>query len=156
MAARRIPDPKAGGSNPSQVTRTPPGVAQLVEQWTVKRVAQRSIGRQFKSASPDVVRPSIFYFGWGLGAEQVPRARAGPPSYGHITAKTPDPIRTPKLSAVELDQYYGGGPRGNLECRMATSRRVFCFPFDFSCCAPGGRPGSRLGGRAVQGASFRY
>ena len=130
MAARRIPDPKAGGSNPSQVT--PPGVAQLVEQWTVKRVAQRSIGRQFKSASPDVVRPSIFYFGWGLGAEQVPRARAGPPSYGHITAKTPDPIRTPKLSAVELDQYYGGGPRGNLECCMA----LFCagdlFSFFFN------------------------
>ena len=117
MAARWIPDPKAGGSNPSSVTH--PGVAQLVEQWTVKRVAQRSIGRQFKSASPDVVRPSIFYFGWGLGAEQVPRARAGPPSYGHITAKTPDPIRTPKLSAVEHDQYYGGGPRGNLGCRMA-------------------------------------
>ena len=52
----------------------------------------------------------------------VHRARPGPPSYGHITAKTPDPIRTPKLSAVELDQYYGGGPRGNLECRMAFGR----------------------------------
>ena len=52
-AARWIPDPKAGGSNPSSVTH--PGVAQLVEQWTVKRVAQRSIGRQFKSASPDSV-----------------------------------------------------------------------------------------------------
>ena len=50
-AARWIPDPKAGGSNPSSVTH--PGVAQLVEQWTVKRVAQRSIGRQFKSASPE-------------------------------------------------------------------------------------------------------
>ena len=50
-AARWIPDPKAGGSNPSSVTH--PGVAQLVEQWTVKRAAQRSIGRQFKSASPE-------------------------------------------------------------------------------------------------------
>ena len=121
-AARWIPDPKAGGSNPSQVTRTPQGVAQLVEQWTVKRVAQRSIGRQFKSASPDSSfcfvlfcppRAQSFVF------TEVVRPRAGRASYGHITAKAPHPIRTAKLSAVELDQYYGGGPRGNLECCMA-------------------------------------
>ena len=71
-----------------------------------------------------VVWPSCFLglrflFCRSLAKERVHRARPGPPSYDHIRAKTPDPIRTPKLSALELDQYYGGGPRGNLQCRMA-------------------------------------
>ena len=85
MAARRIPDPKAGGSNPSQVTPCDPGVAQLVEQWTVKRVAQRSIGRQFKSASPDVVLQ--FFFLW-VGVA-TPKRRAGAPR-----ARRPPVIRS--------------------------------------------------------------
>ena len=41
-AARRIPDPKAGGSNPSPINGLDPGVAQLVEQWTVKCAPRRS------------------------------------------------------------------------------------------------------------------
>ena len=31
---------------------------------------------------------------------------------------TPHPIRTAKLSTIGPDQYCGGGPRGNLGCRM--------------------------------------
>ena len=69
------------------------------------------------------------------------RPRAGRSSYGHITVKPPHPIRTAKLSTVELDQYYGGGPRGNLECRMATSRLVFCCPLDFRAAPRAGDRG---------------
>ena len=44
-------------------------------------------------------------------------------SYGHTTVKAPHPIRTAKLSTVGLDQYFGRGLQGNLQCCMA-----FLFP----------------------------
>ncbi|EAR91756.2 hypothetical protein TTHERM_00808000 (macronuclear) [Tetrahymena thermophila SB210] len=37
---------------------------------------------------------------------------------GHTKVKTPDPIRTPKLSALRLGQYQGGGPLGKSQCRQ--------------------------------------
>ena len=40
-------------------------------------------------------------------------------SYGHTTVKAPHPIRTAKLSTVGLDQYFGRGLQGNLQCCMA-------------------------------------
>ncbi len=64
-------------------------------------------------------------------------------SYGHITVKAPHPIRTAKLSTVELDQYFGRGLQGNLQCCMASfiffdlfcvARRTPCW-----CCAEGTR-----------------
>ena len=62
-------------------------------------------------------------------------------SYGHITVKAPHPIRTAKLSTVELDQYFGRGLQGNLQCCMAFlffstyflfARRTPCW-----CCVEG-------------------
>ena len=44
---------------------------------------------------------------------------AVPMSNGHITVKAPHPIRTAKLSTVELDQYFGRGLQGNLQCCWA-------------------------------------
>ena len=44
---------------------------------------------------------------------------AGHVSNGHITVKAPHPIRTAKLSTVELDQYFGRGLQGNLQCCWA-------------------------------------
>ena len=41
-------------------------------------------------------------------------------SYGHTTVKAPYPIRTAKLSTVGLDQYFGRGLQGNLQCCMAS------------------------------------
>ena len=38
------------------------------------------------------------------------------PSIGHMRVKAPQPIRTAKLSTLQLNQYYSGGPCGNLEC----------------------------------------
>ena len=40
-------------------------------------------------------------------------------SYGHTTVKAPHPIRTAKLSTVGLDQYFGRGLQGNLQCCWA-------------------------------------
>ena len=66
-----------------------------------------------------------------------------PSSYGHITVKAPHPIRTAKLSTVELDQYFGRGLQGNLQCCMAFlffstyflfARRTPCW-----CCVEGTR-----------------
>ena len=39
-------------------------------------------------------------------------------SFDHTMVDTPHPIRTAKLSTIGPDQYCGGGPRGNLGCRM--------------------------------------
>ena len=39
-------------------------------------------------------------------------------SFDHTTVDIPHPIRTAKSSTVGPDQYCGGGPRGNLGCRM--------------------------------------
>ena len=45
---------------------------------------------------------------------------------------TPHPIRTAKLSSIGPDQYCGGGPRGNLGCRMfffvETCRQIINMP----------------------------
>ena len=49
---------------------------------------------------------------------------AGHVSNGHITVKAPHPIRTAKLSTVELDQYFGRGLQGNLQC---------CWAYFFFC-----------------------
>ena len=46
-------------------------------------------------------------------------------SYGHTTVKAPHPIRTAKLSTVGLDQYFGRGLQGNLQCCMASFFAVF-------------------------------
>ena len=100
-----------------------PGVAQLVEQWTVKCLCAA-----IHWSAVQICLPGVCFFFFSKKQKQftkVVRPRAGPMSYGHITAKPPHPIRTAKLSAVELDQYYGGGPRGNLECCMA----LFVFIF---------------------------
>ena len=40
------------------------------------------------------------------------------PSFDHTTMDIPHPIRTAKSSIVGPNQYCGGGPRGNLGCRM--------------------------------------
>ena len=39
-------------------------------------------------------------------------------SFDHTTVDIPYPIRTAKSSTVGPNQYCGGGPRGNLGCRM--------------------------------------
>ena len=39
-------------------------------------------------------------------------------SFDHTMVDTPHPIRTAKLSTIGPNQYCGGGPRGNLGCRM--------------------------------------
>ena len=44
------------------------------------------------------------------------------PSFGHTTVDIPHPVRTAKSSTLGPNQYCGGGPRGNLGCRM-----FFCF-----------------------------
>ena len=44
--------------------------------------------------------------------------RAQGMSYDHTTVIIPHPIRTAKSSTVGPNQYCGGGPRGNLGCRM--------------------------------------
>ena len=54
---------------------------------------------------------------------------AGVLSYGHITVKAPHPIRTAKLSTVELDQYFGRGLQGNLQCCMAFFIFLLLFYF---------------------------
>ena len=46
-------------------------------------------------------------------------------SFDHTMVDTPHPIRTAKLSTIGPNQYCGGGPRGNLGCRM------FFFPTFF-------------------------
>ena len=40
------------------------------------------------------------------------------PSFDHTTVDIPHPIRTAQSSIVGPNQYCGGGPRGNLGCRM--------------------------------------
>ncbi len=121
-AARWIPDPKAGGSNPSSVTH-PPGGSSVGRAVDCKARRAAIHWSAVQICLPGVAFFFLFFFlrRW---LAPVHRARPGLPSYGHITAKTPDPIRTPKLSAVEPDQYYGGGPRGNLGCRMAAMHRL--------------------------------
>ena len=48
-------------------------------------------------------------------------------SYDHTTVTIPHPIRTAKSSTVGPNQYFGGGPRGNLGCRRAG--HFFSWPF---------------------------
>ena len=38
--------------------------------------------------------------------------------FGHITSRAPHPVRSAKLSGVEIGQYYGGGPHGKPGCRI--------------------------------------
>ena len=54
-------------------------------------------------------------------------------SYGHTTVNPPHPIRTAKLSTVGPNQYYGGGPRGNLGCCMAFLIILLSLPSDAEC-----------------------
>ena len=51
-------------------------------------------------------------------------------SFDHTMVDTPHPIRTAKLSTIGPNQYCGGGPRGNLGCRMFFFPTFF-FPFFF-------------------------
>ena len=80
------------------------------------------------------VSESFCFFESSRHAEvRVDCQTGGPPetvrsSYGHITVKAPHPIRTAKLSTVELDQYFGRGLQGNLQCCMAF---LFFFHFNF-------------------------
>ena len=48
-------------------------------------------------------------------------------SFDHTMVDTPHPIRTAQLSTIGPDQYCGGGPRGNLGCRMFFFFTVFFF-----------------------------
>ena len=98
------------------------GGSSAVEQRTVKcPQAQRSFGREFKSPSPELfcLLLVVSVAGW----EYIFAAQLS--SYGHITVKAPHPIRTAKLSTVELDQYFGRGLQGNLQCCMAFLFFVF-------------------------------
>ena len=59
------------------------------------------------------IRPRMFEF-------QRERCcnRGNVSSFDHTMVDTPHPIRTAKLSTIGPNQYCGGGPRGNLGCRM--------------------------------------
>ena len=48
-------------------------------------------------------------------------------SFDQTTMNIPHPIRTAKSSIVGPNQYCGGGPRGNLGCRMFFLSRMFFF-----------------------------
>ena len=73
---------------------------------------------------------------------------AGVLSYGHITVKAPHPIRTAKLSIVELDQYFGRGLQGNLQCCRAF---VFIFLVFTRCtCLGSNHGGLRVNGSVSQ------
>ena len=55
-------------------------------------------------------------------------------SFDQTTMNIPHPIRTAKSSIVGPNQYCGGGPRGNLGCRMFfLSRMFFFFPEKKRC-----------------------
>ena len=55
-------------------------------------------------------------------------------SFDHTMVDTPHPIRTAQLSTIGPDQYCGGGPRGNLGCRMFFLLFFFSqFSFFFTC-----------------------
>ena len=99
------------------------GGSSAVEQRTVKCASaailwsgvQISLSGFFIFLSGNPGQRIGWRIGWYTG---------GPPetvrsSYGHITVKAPHPIRTAKLSTVELDQYLGRGLPGNLQCCMA-------------------------------------
>ena len=51
--------------------------------------------------------------------------------FGHITSRAPHPVRSAKLSGVEIGQYYGGGPHGKPGCRIFfySSFSYFRVPF---------------------------
>ena len=58
-------------------------------------------------------------------------------SFDHTTVDIPYPIRTAKSSTVGPNQYCGGGPRGNLGCRMFFKKSLnffCCFLVFFGCC----------------------
>ena len=48
-------------------------------------------------------------------------------SFDHTMVDTPHPIRTAKLSTIGPNQYCGGGPRGNLGCRIFFFLNNFFF-----------------------------
>ena len=65
----RMPASWPSGKNCARMTgkyRRSPGGSSVVEQWTVKRLVQRSIGREFKSPSPD--DGSVFFVPEHFGA----------------------------------------------------------------------------------------
>ena len=66
------------------------------------------------------IRPRMFEF-------QRERCcnRGNVSSFDHTMVDTPHPIRTAKLSTIGTDQYCGGGPRGNLGCRMFFLNNLF-------------------------------
>jgi hypothetical protein len=47
--------------------------------------------------------------------------------YGHTLVKTPEPVRSPKLSTSWLSQYCGGGPHGNTGCCSFIHLCFFCW-----------------------------
>ena len=67
----------------------------------------------------------LFSFSVGRATPRLARHS----SYGHIKVRAAHPIRTANLSTFELNQYYSGGPCGNLECCTANS--FLCFNFLF-------------------------
>merc|ERR1711884_192661 len=70
----------------------------------------------------------VFFLFWFCLRRATPRlARLS--SYGHIKVRAAHPIRTANLSTFELNQYYSGGPCGNLECCTAHSFLLFYFLF---------------------------
>ena len=93
-------------------------------------------------------RAFVLDFVRGLQELRGVPARTGPVSYGHITVKAPHPIRTAKLSTVELDQYFGRGLQGNLQCCRAF---VFIFLVFTRCtCLGSNHGGLRVNGSVSQ------
>ena len=73
------------------------------------------------------VKAFSFLFPFSRGRATPRLARHS--SYGHIKVRAAHPIRTANLSTFELNQYYSGGPCGNLECCTAPSFLLFFFSF---------------------------
>ena len=74
----------------------------------------------------------LFPFSHGRATPRLARHS----SYGHIKVRAAHPIRTANLSTFELNQYYSGGPCGNLECCTAHSFLCFLFLFCFAFDGP--------------------
>ena len=80
----------------------------------------RRAGRSFCFSLPRRRRPNLAHF----PCSTVTFARST--SYDHTTVTIPHPIRTAKSSTVGPNQYFSGGPCGNLGCRRAGP---FFWPF---------------------------
>ena len=101
------------GGRPAAATSS--GGSSAVEQRTVKCASAAILwsGVQISLSG------TLFVFVVVKLFKQVVSFFSKTSSYGHTTVKAPHPIRTAKLSTVGLDQYFGRGLQGNLQCCMA-------------------------------------